>query len=83
MCRMLNLVNTTTIEEIELYIEVVRVKAQVNQYVDGHVDLLVRDNYNCNTPKYTLAVFVMFRVFCKHKLNFRKLNAKIKKLRYP
>ena len=46
MCRMLNLVNTTTIEEIELYIEVVRVKAQVNQSVGGHVDLLVRDNYN-------------------------------------
>ena len=46
VCRMLNLVNTTTIEEIELYIKVVRVKAQVNQYVGDHVDLLVRDNYN-------------------------------------
>ena len=46
MCQMLNLVNTTTIEEIELYIEFVRVKAQVNQFVGGHVDLLVRDNYN-------------------------------------
>ena len=46
VCRMLNLVNTTTTEEIELYIEVVLVKAQVNQSVDGHVDLLVRDNYN-------------------------------------
>ena len=22
----------------------------------------------CNTPKYTLAVFDMFRVFCKHNL---------------
>ena len=44
--RMLNMVNTTTIEEIELYIEVVRVKAQVNQYVGGHIDLLVRENYN-------------------------------------
>ena len=43
---MLNFVNTTTIEEIELYIEVVRVKAQVNQSVGGHVDLLVHDNYN-------------------------------------
>ena len=29
--RMLNMVNTTSIEEIELYIEVVRVKAQLNQ----------------------------------------------------
>ena len=46
VCRMLNLVNTTTIDEIELYIEVVRVKAQVNQSVGGHVDLLVHDNYN-------------------------------------
>ena len=42
--RMLNLVNTTTIEEIELYIEVIRVKAQLNQSVGGHVDLFVRDN---------------------------------------
>ena len=23
----------------------------------------------CNTPKYTLVVFDMFRVFCKHNLN--------------
>ena len=38
---------------------------------------------SCNIPKYTISVFYMFRVFCKHKLNFRKLNAKIKKLRNP
>ena len=44
--RLLNMFNTTSIEEIELYIEVVRVKAQVNQFVGGHIDLLVRDNYN-------------------------------------
>ena len=31
--RMLNMVNTTSIEEIELYIEVARVKPQVNQSV--------------------------------------------------
>ena len=43
---MLNLVNTTTIEEIELYIKVVRVKAQLNQSMGGHVDLFIRDNYN-------------------------------------
>ena len=43
---MLNMVNITSIREIELYIEVVQVKAQVNQYVGGHIDLLVRDNYN-------------------------------------
>ena len=44
--QMLNIVNITSIEEIELYIEVVQVKLQVNQYVGGHIDLLVRDNYN-------------------------------------
>ena len=46
MYQMLNMVNTTSIEEIELYIEVVRVKPQVNQSVGGHIDLLVRNNYN-------------------------------------
>ena len=46
MYQMLNVVNTTSIEEIELYSEVVRVKPQVNQFVGGHIDLLVRDNYN-------------------------------------
>ena len=24
----------------------------------------------CNTPKYTLVVFNMFRVFCRYNLNF-------------
>ena len=43
---MLNMVNTSGIEEIELYIEVVRVKPQVNQSVGDHIDLLVRENYN-------------------------------------
>ena len=46
MYRMLNMVNTTDIEEIELYIEVVQVKPQVNQFVGDHIDLLVRKNYN-------------------------------------
>ena len=50
--QMLNLVNTTTIEEIELYIKVVRVKAQLNQSVGGHVDLFVRDNYNVAQSDY-------------------------------
>ena len=44
--RMLNMVNTIGMEEIELYIEVVRVKPQVNQYVGGHINLLVCENYN-------------------------------------
>ena len=46
VCEMLDLVNTTTIEEIELYIKVVRVKAQLNQSVGGHEDLFVHDHYN-------------------------------------
>ena len=46
MYRMLNMVNTIDNEEIKLYIEVVRVKLQVNQYVGGHIDLLVHENYN-------------------------------------
>ena len=43
---MLNMVNTTGMKEIELYIEVVRVKPQVNQFMGGYIDLLVIENYN-------------------------------------
>ena len=43
---MLDLVNTPTIEEIELYIKVVRVKAQVNQSMGGHEDIFARDSPN-------------------------------------
>ena len=46
MYRMLNLVNTIGMEEIELYIEVVLVKPQVNQSVGSYTDLLVRENDN-------------------------------------
>ena len=46
MYRMLNMVNTTSMEEIELYIEAVRVKPQVNHYVGGYTYLLVRENDN-------------------------------------
>ena len=41
MYRMLSLVNTTGMEKIELYVEVARVKRQVNQSVDTYIDLLV------------------------------------------
>ena len=35
----------------------------------GYVDAgYMSDPHNCNTPKYTLVVFDMFRVFCKHNL---------------
>ena len=46
MYRMLNMVNTNDIKEIELYNKVVRVKPQVNQSVGGHIDLFVCENYN-------------------------------------
>ena len=46
VCKMLNMVITTTIEEIELYIKVVRVKAQLNQSMGGHADFFIRDNNN-------------------------------------
>ena len=29
---------------------------------------------NCNTPKYTLVVFNMFRVFCKHNLTVSRVK---------
>ena len=31
---------------------------------------------NCNTPKYTLVVFSMFRVFCRYNLKFCNLNTR-------
>ena len=43
---MLKLVNTTGMEEIELYIEDVRVKPQVNQSMGAYTDLLVGLNDN-------------------------------------
>ena len=31
-------------------------------------------NELCNTPKYTLVVFDMFRVFCKHNLTVSRVK---------
>ena len=50
--RVLNMVNTIGMEEIELYIEVVQVKPQVNQSVGGYTDLLVPKNYNVEEFDY-------------------------------
>ena len=44
--RMLKLVNTTDMEEIKLYVEVIRVKPQVNQSVGAYTDLFVGGNDN-------------------------------------
>ena len=43
---MLKLVNIIGMEEIELFIEVVRVKPQVNRSMGAYIDLLVAGNYN-------------------------------------
>ena len=37
----------------------------------------------CNIPKYTLVVFDMFRVFCKHNLNVSLVKCETWKLRSP
>ena len=34
----------------------------------GQMKGFVLQRSNCNTPKYTLVVFDMFKVFCKHNL---------------
>ena len=41
MNRMLKLVDTIGIEEIELYVQLVRVKSQVNQSVSTYTNLLL------------------------------------------
>ena len=46
------MVNTTGMEEIELCIDVVQVKAQVNQSVGGYTNLLVRENDNVEEFDY-------------------------------
>ena len=34
----------------------------------SNVDMPIISFNNCHAPKYTLVVFDMFRVFCKHNL---------------
>ena len=46
-----------------------RFKARHPLTFTGGGDPMVADHW-CNTPKYTLVIFNMFRVFCRHKLNF-------------
>ena len=50
--RMLKLVNTTRIEEIELHIQLVLVKPQVNQLVSTYTYLLLRGNINVEELDY-------------------------------
>ena len=44
-----------------------RAAKKVMRYLQGTKDYMLM----CNTPKYTLVVFNMFRVFCRHKMNFQ------------
>ena len=46
MYRMLKLINTTGMEEIELYLQLVCVKLQVNQSIGTYIDLLLGGNIN-------------------------------------
>ena len=41
-------------------------KKEEDKEIDEDMDIKM----NCNTPKYTLVVFHMFRVFCRYKLKF-------------
>ena len=50
---MLKLVNTIGMKKIELYIEVIRVKPQVNQFVGAYTDLLVGGNDNVAELDYS------------------------------
>ena len=50
--QMLKLVNTAEMEEIELYLQLVRVKPQVNQSIGTYTDLLRGGNFNVKELDY-------------------------------
>ena len=53
MCnRMLKLVDTTGIEEIELYVQLMRLKSRVNQSAGTYTNLLLRGNFNFEELDY-------------------------------
>ena len=52
MYRMLKLVNTIGMEEIDLYLELVCVKPQVNKSVGIYTDLLLGGNFNVEELYY-------------------------------
>ena len=49
---MLKLVDTTGMEEIELYVQVVRVNPQVNQLAGTYTNLLIGGNFNVEESDY-------------------------------
>ena len=52
MYRMLKLVDTARIEEIEFYVQLVHVKPQVNQLAGTYTNLLLRGNFNVEELDY-------------------------------
>ena len=85
---MLNMVKTTDMEEIELYIEVVQVKPQVNQSMGGYTDLLVRENdnvaefdYGCglSSVQYRILTDVEYMTMMK-TTNMKKLMINLMKM---
>ena len=41
-----------------------------SEFIEQRVKVyLLDEGYTCNTPKYTIVIFDMFRVFRKHNLN--------------
>ena len=52
MYRMLKLVNMVRIEEIELFLQLVRVNTQENQSVGTYTDLLLGGNFNVEELDY-------------------------------
>ena len=52
MYQMLKLVDTTGMEEIELYVQLVYVKPQVNQSVGTYTNLLLGGNFNVEELDY-------------------------------
>ena len=52
MYRMLKLVDTAGMEEIELYVQLVRVKPQVNQSAGTYTNLLLGGNFNVEELDY-------------------------------
>ena len=70
------LLSTRNVAFVKLLAHIIRLQAHFSNYpikkirLDNAGEFIskVFDDY-CDTPKYTLVVFDMFRVFCKHNLN--------------
>ena len=52
MYKMLKLFDTAGMEEIELYVQLVRVNPQVNQSIGTYTNLLLGGNFNVDTLDY-------------------------------